>query len=161
MTLYEMKAEYMEILSMLEAPDADEEIIRDTLESLQGDIEDKAEGYGMVIAQLNAEAEMLMVESVRLSKRAKTALNNADRLKRRLQAALTEMQLKKLKTNHFNFTVRKNAASVVILPDTEIPDEYLVQQEPKVDKAKVKADLQAGKDLPFAKLESTESLIVR
>jgi len=161
MTLYEMKSEYMEILSMLEDPDADEEIIRDTLESLQGDIEDKAEGYGMIIAQLNAEAEMLMVESVRLSKRAKTALNNADRLKKRLQAALTEMQLKKLKTNHFNFTVRKNAASVVLIADIEIPDEYLVAQDPKVDKAKIKADLQAGKDLPFAKLEATESLIMR
>ena len=161
MTLYEMKAEYMEILSMLEDPDADEEIIRDTLESLQGDIEDKAEGYGMVIAQLNAEAEMLMVESVRLSKRAKTALNNADRLKRRLQAALTEMELKKLKTNHFNFSIRKNAASVVIIPDTEIPDEYLVKQDPKVDKGKVKEALKAGKDLPFAKLEATESLIMR
>lgn len=161
MTLYEMKSEYMEILSMLEDPDCDEEIIRDTLESLHGDIEDKAEGYGMVIAQLNAEAEMLMVESVRLSKRAKTALNNADRLKRRLQAALTEMELKKLKTNHFNFSIRKNAASVVILPDTEIPDEYLVKQDPKVDKGKVKEALKAGKDLPFAKLESTESLIMR
>ena len=45
--------------------------------------------------------------------------------------------------------------------DKNIPEEYLVFQDPAVNKAKIKEDFKAGKDIGgFAHLESQETLVI-
>ena len=47
MTLYELTGEWQQVLSMMEDPDVPEEAVRDTLEGLSGEIEEKADGYAI------------------------------------------------------------------------------------------------------------------
>ena len=160
--LYELTSEYSELLEMLEDADADEEIIRDTLESIEGEIEEKADAYAAIMTQMNAEAEMLALEAQRLTKRATSLLQRSDRMKTYLQRQLALIGLKKLKTKYHNFTVRTNAESLVLESAADIPERFLVRKTTEtIDRAALKKALQAGEDIPGARLTRTESLLIK
>lgn len=160
MTLYELTTDYAELLMLAEDPDIDEEAFIDTLEGIEGAIEDKADGYAKVIRQLTADAEALKAEADRLSNRRKSIEGNIDRMKKALQNTMTITGKTKFKTELFSFSVRKNPASVVITQAGKIPGHYWIPQPPKVDKAAIKRDI---KDNPvdWAHLEQSESLVIR
>ena len=163
MTLYELTSEYLDLLAMLEDPDVDEDLINDTLEGIDGELEVKADGYARVMRQMDADAKAIKAEEERLANRRKSLENRSAALKSRLQQMMEITGKVKFKTELFSFGIQKNPAAVVI--DTEeanLPAQYLIQQEPKVDKTKLKEDLKNGVDLEgIAHLEQTESLRIR
>lgn len=164
MTLYELTTEYMELLAMLEDPDVDDELIADTLEGIDGELEVKADGYARVMRQMDADAKAIKAEEERLANRRKSLENRAANLKSRLQQMMEITGKVKFKTELFSFGIQKNPAAVVIDEQyiENIPEEYLIRQDPKIDRAKLKEDLKAGKDLDgIAHLEQTESLRIR
>lgn len=164
MTLYELTTEYMELLAMLEDPDVDEDLIADTLEGIDGELEVKADGYARVMRQMDADAKAIKAEEERLANRRKSLENRAANLKSRLQQMMEITGKVKFKTELFSFGIQKNPAAVVIDEQyiENIPEEYLIRQDPKIDRAKLKEDLKAGKDLEgIAHLEQTESLRIR
>lgn len=164
MTLYELTSEYMELLAMLEDPDVDEDLIADTLEGIDGELEVKADGYARVMRQMDADAKAIKAEEERLANRRKSLENRAANLKGRLQQMMEITGKVKFKTELFSFGIQKNPAAVVIDEQyiENIPEEYLIQQEPKIDRAKLKEDLKAGKNLDgIAHLEQSESLRIR
>lgn len=164
MTLYELTTEYMELLAMLEDPDVDEDLIADTLEGIDGELEVKADGYARVMRQMDADAKAIKAEEERLANRRKSLENRAANLKSRLQQMMEITGKIKFKTELFSFGIQKNPAAVVIDEQyiENIPEEYLIRQDPKIDRAKLKEDLKAGKDLEgIAHLEQTESLRIR
>lgn len=164
MTLYELTTEYMELLAMLEDPDVDEDLIADTLEGIDGELEVKADGYARVMRQMDADAKAIKAEEERLANRRKSLENRAANLKSRLQQMMEITGKVKFKTELFSFGIQKNPAAVVIDEQyiENIPEEYLIRQDPKIDRAKLKEDLKAGKDLDgIAHLEQTESLRIR
>ena len=164
MTLYELTAEYQQLLELAEDPDIPEEALADSLEALGMDIEDKADGYAKVIAQLNADAAALKAEIDRLTARKRTIERNVDRMKDSLKSAMILTGKTKFKTELFSFNVQKNPVAVVIDEQyiENIPEEYLIPQDPKVDKQKLKDDLKAGRDLEgIAHLEQTVGVRIR
>lgn len=164
MTLYELTAEYQQLLELAEDPDIPEEALADSLEALGMDIEDKADGYAKVIAQLNADAAALKAEIDRLTARKRTIERNVDRMKESLKSAMILTGKTKFKTELFSFNVQKNPVAVVIDEQyiENIPEEYLIPQDPKVDKQKLKDDLKAGRDLEgIAHLEQTVGVRIR
>ena len=164
MTLYELTAEYLQLLEWAEDPELDPEVLEDTLEGLTGEIEIKADGYAKVIAQLKADAAALKAEIDRLTERKRKAEDSVERLTKSLGTAMILMDKRKFKTDLFSFTIQKNPPAVVMDEKYvySVPEDYLIYQEPKVDKTKIKADLKAGKDLSsIAHLEQTESLRIK
>ena len=71
MTLYELTDDFLRLMDIAEDPDTDPDVFRDTLEGIEGAIEDKADGYAKVIRELEARKEGLQKEAERLSSRAK------------------------------------------------------------------------------------------
>ena len=55
--LYELTKNYETVLNMLYDEEIDEQMVLDTLESIEGDIEDKADGYAKIIKELKQEQE--------------------------------------------------------------------------------------------------------
>lgn len=164
MTLYELTSEYMELLAMLEDPDTDEAVILDTLEGVGGELEEKADGYARVMRQMDADAKAIKAEEERLYNRRKSLENRSAWLKSRLQNVMELTGKTKFKTELFSFGIQKSPASVVIDEQyiENIPAEYLIAQDPKIDRQKIKEDLKAGKDLEgIAHLEQSESLRIR
>ena len=163
MTIFELTSEYLQLLEMLEDPDADEQLITDTLEAIDGEIEHKADNCARVLRQMDADAKAIKAEEERLYNRRKSLENRSDWLKHRLQTLMEITGKTKIKTEFFSFGIQKNPVSVFIDTDeANIPAQYLIQQAPKVDKTKLKEDLKNGVDLEgIAHLEQTESLRIR
>ena len=163
-TLYELTSEYLDLLAMLEDPDVDEDLINDTLEGIDGELEAKADGYARVMRQMDADAKAIKAEEERLANRRKSLENRSAALKSRLQQMMEITGKVKFKTELFSFGIQKNPAAVVMDEQyiENIPECYLIVQEPKIDKQKIKEDLKAGLDLEgIAHLEQTESLRIR
>ena len=161
-TLYELTNEYQMLLDMAEDPDADPQAIIDTMESIGGEIEDKADGYAMVMKELQGTVDTLDAEIKRLKARKEARENNIKRMKEALQAAMNATGKTKFKTALFNFAIAKTAPTLVVDDFKSIPAKYFVEQLPKLDTAKLKDDLKAGADLAgVAHLESGQCLRIR
>ena len=163
MTLYELTGAWKTLLEMAEDPEEDPQAIADTMDSLQGDIEDKADGYGKVMRSLHSDVTAIDEEIRRLQDRRATILGNIDECEFRLKSSMEEMRINKIKTKLFSFNIQKTPARVVIDREGEIPVDFLVMQSPKINKEKIRQALKAGDDSlnGIAHLEQGTSLRMR
>ncbi len=155
MTLYQIADEYLQLLDMMQDPEVDPEVIRDTLDGMQGEIEDKADSYAVVMKELEADIAKYQAEVKRLNKSIKSMTDNLDRLKLSLLNAMVATGNQKFQTEHFKFAVQKNGGSQPLWIDEDIssiPEEY-IKRKPEPDKDKIKEALKEGKELPFAHFE--------
>jgi hypothetical protein len=161
MTLYELTGQYRELLDMAECGDVDPDVLRDTLEAVGGEIEDKAEGYACIIKQLEADAVALKTEEDRLAARRKSIENNIKSMKAALQNAMYATGKTKFKTNLFSFGIQRNAPSLYIADMDMIPGRFMVPQPDLPDKAAIKEYLKENGDQSWAQLQQGESLRIR
>jgi len=155
MKLYELTGQYEEITNLLYDGEADEQTVLDTLESIDGEIEDKADNYAKIIKNMLADAEAVKEEEERLHKRRMSLENRVKWLKETLKANLEFIGKTKFKTELFSFSVSKNGGKqpLTITENTdEIPGKFLVQQNPLPNKEAIR-DLLADKEVEWAKLE--------
>ena len=163
-TLYQLTADYLNLLEMAEDPDIDEQAFMDTLDGIEGAIEIKAEGYAKVMRQLEADAAACDAESKRLKNKSKTIDNNIRRMKQALQFAMQATGKTKFKTALFSFYIQKNSASVVMdEPYIEnIPERFLIRKDPEINRKAIKEAINNGEDIGgIAHLEQTESLRIK
>ena len=160
MKLYEITGALLELLEMATEQELDQKTINDTMEVMEFEFEEKADGYAKVIKTLEGNVDSLDKEIERLTKRKNTVKNNIASIKRNLEGAMITTGKTKFKTLLFNFGIQKNPASVVIDDESQIPEEYLVAQEPKVDKTGLKNFLKDN-EVEWAHLVQTESLRIR
>lgn len=164
MTLYELTNDYINLLALAEDPDTDPEVLADTLEGLDGQLEDKADNYAKVIRQIESDVNGLKAEIERLQARKTAAQNNIDRMKANLEQMMIATDKTKFKTELFSFGIQKNPAKVVMDEQyiENVPEEYLKYKDPEIDRKKIAEDLKAGKNLNgIAHLEQSESLRIR
>ena len=152
-TLYEITGKYLELLDMLQnTEELEEEVLKDTLEAIDGELEVKADNYAKIIKELTLDAKKFEEEKNRLEANQKTLENRAKKLKEYLYQSMKVTGKTKFKTDLFSFEIRKNGGQqpMTILPDMEIPSQYL-KFEP--DNTKIREALKRGEELPFARLE--------
>lgn len=155
MKLYELAEQWDAVFNMMEDGETDEQVIFDTLESIEGEIEDKADNYAKMIRNLQASVDVLKAEEERLYYRRKSTENHIQRLKDNLQANLEFIGKTKFKTDLFSFSVAKNGGKQPLsITDNldEIPGKYLIPQPPKVNNDAVRELLQ-DKEVEWAHLE--------
>ena len=160
-TLYELQGEYQRLYQLAEEEELTLEDIQDTLESLDGELEDKAVGYAMVMKDIEGQIDVIKKEVERLNSKVKTLNNNKDRMKNALQDAMIQTDNKEFKTDLFNFKIQNNPPSVKVLQESEIPEQYFIPQEPKLDKKGILAELKAGKDIQGVEIVQGQSLRIR
>lgn len=162
-TLYELTQEYQALLDMMEDCD-DAQVVIDTLEGIEGEIEIKADGYAKVMRQLEGEADAIKAEIDRLSSRKKTIENNIAKMKESLQAAMVATGKTKFKTDLFSFAVQKNGGKAPVvwhIPADELPDKF-VKIERKPDSAAMFDYIELTGDTRYAHLgERGESLRIK
>ena len=163
-TLYQLTADYMELLEMAEDPDIDEQALKDTMEGIEGALEIKAEGYAKIIRMLEGDAAACDAESKRLRNKKQAIERNIDRMKKALQYSMVQTGKTKFKTPLFSFNIQKNPASVVMDEQyiENIPERFLIHKDPEINRAAIKSAIKAGEDVGgIAHLEQTESLRIR
>lgn len=157
-SLYEITENMSNLRALFEAEEIDEQTLADTMESLNSDMAEKADGYGAYIADLNAEIEGCKVQIERLTANKKRAESTIKRLKNNLYEAMQATGQKKIKGALFVARIQKNPASAHILDEKSIPQEYLIPQDPKVDKKSIVAAIKSGKEIMGAELVQTEGV---
>ena len=159
-TLYELSEQYLQLLSLAEEC-GDEQIFADTLEGLDGEIEDKADGCAKAISQINADVSALETEIKRLTAKKTVLENNAKRIKQYLEKNMLLTGKTKFKTQFFSFGIQKNPPSLIIDKPEMVPKEYHIPQPDKIDNAAIKAALKDGASYDWCHLASTESLRIK
>lgn len=151
-TLHEITGQYLELYEMMESADELEmKIIADTLDGMDGELEEKADGYAKIMAELDAEAVKFEKEADRLAARAEQLHNRSKILKDRLKAAMILCDRRKFKTDFYSFAICKNGGVAPMEVDaTAVPDDYMKKIP---DTSKIREALNAGEILPFAELK--------
>lgn len=162
--LYELTEQYEDILNMLYDGQTDEQLIFDTLESMEGEIEDKADNYAKLIKTMQSDAEMIKLEEERLYNRRKALENRAVTLKNTLQSNLEFIGKTKFKTVLFSFNVQANGGKQPLeITDNlgDIPGKYLIPQPPVPDNEAIR-QLLTEKEVEWAHLKPRgQSLRIR
>ena len=161
MKLYEITEDFERLREMALDPDVDPEAIRDTMEAIEADFEDKADGYAKVIRMLEPDEDGLDAEIKRLQARKSAVSGNKGRIKEALEKAMRQTGKTKFKTLLFSFGIQKNPPSVAILKEDSVPIDYLVVPDPQPDKKRILAELKAGAKFAWAELRQTEALRIR
>ncbi|EHL2528031.1 siphovirus Gp157 family protein [Listeria monocytogenes] len=157
-TLYSIQGKYQQLLNLAEQ--LDPELLKDTLESIDDELETKAENVAFVIKELEGQSLILEKETKRLAERKNTINNNVKRLKQSLFDAMITANKQKIKTNLFTLDIRKNPPSLIVEDESKLLN-YLIEQPKKLDKTKLGDDLKKGIEVPGAKIIQTERLKIR
>ena len=163
LTLYDLKGQWKELADKLADMDLDAQTVADTIEAsdVQCALEEKAQGYEMVARSFEAPIPAIDAEIKRLQAMKKASQNRADVLRKRLHDAMMELQIEKIKAPLFEIRRQKNPVAVEVYNIDLIPFEYWRTPEPEIDKAGLKAALQAGKEIEGARLTQSEGLRVK
>lgn len=159
--LYELTNNYETVLNMLYDNEIDEQMILDTLESIEGEIEEKADGYAKIIRELEAMRDAKKEEMYRQQDGAKVLDNRIKLLKQNLFNAMKQTGKTKFATNLFTFNIAKNGGKQTLTIDGDVPEEF-TKTIIENDTDKIRQALENGENLPFAHLEPRgESLRIK
>ena len=165
-SLYEVTGNILALQELLESPLDDENILKDTLEAVQGEYNAKIEGYCKVIRNIEADIEAFKIEADRLSEKAKVLENNRDRLKKAMFDSMKATNTPKIKAGVFNVAIQRNGGKLPVITDenldvSKLPDNLVViTKKPSLDS--IRELLEAGKVIEVFKLgERGESLIIK
>ena len=168
MNLYEVTGNILALQEMLESPVDDEQILKDTLEAVQGEYEQKIEGYCKVIRNIEADIEAFKIEAKRLSEKAKMLENNKNRLKKAMFDSMKATNTGNVKAGVFNVSIQRNGGVIPVIYDkndnnitANLPDDLIVvTKTPSIDS--IRELLEAGMVVEGFKLgERGESLRIK
>ena len=164
MTLLEAAAEYRHITDVLQDADIDEQTLKDTLEGEAWPVELKASNYCVVIDNLESSADAIKRAEDRLSRRRKSMENRIRFLRERLKQAMEIAGMQRIDAPQFSISIQPNPPAVEVFEPDLVPEEYLRQSPPpppEPDRLAIKAAIQAGQDIPGARLTRTTRLVIR
>ena len=159
-TLYELTGDALKLRELMAEGELDLETIKGAIDNNTEEIGIKLESYAKVLKDVEGDIAALKTEEARLAERRKSYENNIKRLKSAMQDALLATGERKIKSTLFTFYMQNNAPSVVIDEAylENIPECFLIPQEPKIDKAKLKVALESDDPEVKAKLEGIAHL---
>ena len=164
MNIFNLSDDYMQILSMMDDPDLDQQTLKDTMEGIEGAYEDKFDGYAAVIRQLTSYINELEEEKKRIDARKESFENNVKKMKKIMLESMNATGKTKFKTAKNSFWTQKNKASVVIDAKSvwDIPEDFRRYKDPEPDKTKIGEAIAAGQDFTgIAHMEQTESVRIK
>jgi hypothetical protein len=179
-TLYEIANTYLEALDLVTDPDADidEHTAVDTIDGLEGELDDKIINVAKYIRNLEATAENIKFAENSMRARRHRMESMAKWLKGYILDAMSSTGKKKVSSEWFDVSRRKNPPAVSILDEDAVPDEHksmvcvvspdlfdeltvdyrMEYKETKVDKAGIKKLISSGVDVDGAELTQSESV---
>ena len=158
--LYEMAAEYRAISDKLHDADLDETTIADTLESIGGDLQEKAVNVAKFFRNMESMADQIKQAESQMAERRKAIEKRAASLKAYLKDNMERAGITKIESPWFVVSIAQNPASVQIDDESLIPDDYM-REIPATfapDKKLMKSAMDEGYTIPGARLTRGTSL---
>jgi hypothetical protein len=164
LSLYVLSQEYRAAADQLADLDLPEDVVRDTLESISGDLEAKSVNVASFVRNLEASAEQIKEAEAAMAARRKAIEKRAANVRKYLLDNMLAAGISKIECPYFKLAVRDNPPSVVINEPALIPDAYLTDPPPPPrapDKALIKKAIQDGFDVPGAHLARGKRLEIK
>ena len=153
MKLYEIADNYKALLDL----DIDGQTLADTLESITGEFEDKADAICHILINLRAQSDMLAKESNRLDARADVIVYREEKLREYLKVNMEKFGKKKIESAKFTINCVAGRDMAVILDEDKIPKDYFNEKVTvSLDKKALLTALSAG-DVEGAEMGKTKS----
>ena len=138
------------------------------LDALQMEREAKLEGVALWVKDLKAEADAVKAEADKLTVRKKALDNKIEAIKAWLLYALGGEKLstprcKVYQTHSQRVAIVGDEKDLIawLERNTEDPREFIRYKEPELRKDEIKKALKDGKEIEYAKLEETESVVIK
>ncbi len=162
--LYELTADMENLQQLLESGELDAEMVEGAIETLTEDIDLKIEAYCKWIKNLEGDIEAIKAEQARLAdKKARTEKTIAW-AKDTMLFAMNRTGKTKIKGAIFTASVQKNPPTLKLDAEgtEKIPEKYLIEQPPKINKKAMLEDIKAGAQLDgVAHIEQGEGVRIR
>lgn len=161
--LYQLADQYLQILEKSDEVenDADFNLL---LDSITGDLKEKATNVAMYIRNLEATAESIKKAEVEMSARRKALESKSDRIKQYLLENMNRTGISKIECPYFKIAVRDNPESLVVDIGAQIPDEYYKLPPPPekvLDKVALKKDIKEGLIVDGCRLERKQRIDIK
>lgn len=164
MRLFEITQAYVELESLLEHPETNDDMIAGYLDECQGKLEEKATDIGKFIENLELTAQGIKSAEEKMADRRKSIENRVKSIKAYLLRNMQAADIHKIECPEFKISRQKNPASVVIDDEKIVPMEYWRQPEtppPAMDKRMILDHIKNGVCVDGAHLEQTERLVIK
>jgi len=161
--LYLLAGDYRAAAEKLADLDLDEQTITDTLESLSGELEVKAQSVAHMVRAFEADAAACKEWAKTATERAKAIEHRAESLRDYLRRCMEACGIEKIDGPGIALSFRKSSAVVINEPGL-LPYEF-TRQPPlppaEPDKKAIAEALKAGKEVPGAHLEHRRNLQIK
>lgn len=156
--------EISESLRGLASVDAEDEgmalAIRDTMEAVQGEFDEKAKAVASVILNMDSDADAIQSEIDRLTARKKAIQNRQEGIRNYLRENMEACGISKITHPLFSITLAKGREIAVIDDPGALPDDLVyVKTEVRPEKAEILKLLKEGVEVPGAHIERSQSSI--
>lgn len=163
-SLYHMTEEYRQALQELSDADLPEDVVRDTLEALGGELIKKGEAVAAFTLNLGAEIDAIKAVEKRISDRRKALEKRAENMRDYLRTNMEKAGISEIKALDGSFTAKlgKGRPSVVIDDEDALPDDSeFVRWAKAPNKTAIADAIKAGQEVPGAHLETKPSLTIK
>ena len=176
MKFYELAEQYNTVRAMLDsgatftedAQDCDyEQALRDTLDGIGGELEDKAADIAVLVKEMNAEAAALKEEEYNLAERRRAKENRVKWLTQYLTDNMQAAGLAKVDKPRATLSFRKSKGVKIddeegfILWAEQAGQDRFLNVKTTVNKTAIRDALKAGDELPGAVIEERQSLQIK
>ena len=151
--LYEIVAELQDFVTQNEGLE-DEQAYRDTLEGLQGELDDKVSQWARCIKNLEGERDAIKAEGDRLTKRARSIDNEVKHMKETLLMYLKAAGVTKAGDAVIKASIVKNGGQAPLEIDlipVDLPEDFQ-KITIDADKEAIRAALEGGQQLEWARI---------
>lgn len=149
--LFALVGQYQQAYDILTDPEIDEQIVKDTLEGLMGEIEVTAAQLVPILNRLDMEIDACKKQAAEWAERKRIRENSRDRLKGMIMAAMDTLGTKELEAGDVSFKVQNAGGQLAIeyVDGVTVPEKY-TKLTIETDNQLVRKALDAGEELPFA-----------
>ena len=164
LTLYEISQDYLQALDLFTDPEADIplEAAMDTLEGLEGQLQEKAVNVAKFMQNLDTTAKAIKEAEQQMARRRKAIENRAQWIRTYLKSNMEAAGISRIESPWFRLAIQKNPAAVEILDEAALPDEFKSEVVTvKIDKTALKQVMQDGVNVPGAMLSQGTRLAIR
>ena len=163
--LYTVADRYLQDLEKLSDLDLPEEVVRDTIEGLQGDMQEKCTNVAAFIRNTESLADQIKQAEQAMAARRKALESRADRIRQYLLENMQRTGITKIDSPWFKIALAKNPPSVVVDDEDTLkfayPEFVKVVTTESLDKAAIKEAIKAGQIVEGAHLVQSERLSIK
>lgn len=161
--LYVLAQDYRAAAAKLADLDLPADVVADTLESLSGELELKAQNVAHMVRAFEADAAAMKQWAKDATERARAIEARAESLRDYIASNMLACGMTKIEGPGVALSFRKSTAVVIDEPGL-IPVDFMRQKPPppaEPDKAAIGAAIKAGQEVPGAHVETRENLQIK